>query len=151
MIDDAQHRELAVGAFNACWTLLDKGALTDAEQLDLLESAFEQRHHWRIAGAAKQRSIAEWMVARCYSELGEGALALRFARAALAEQPADAPAWMRASLLEGMARAHAANGDRVRRDESFAAASSALAEEADDEERQVIADQLATVPEVADR
>jgi hypothetical protein len=148
VIDDAQHRELAVSAFNACWTLLDKQALTDAEQLDLLESAFEQRHHWRIVGAAKQRSIAEWMVARCYSELGEGALALRFARAALSEQPSDAPAWMRASLLEGMARAHAANGDAVARDEAFAAAKAALADESDEEERQIIADQLATVPEV---
>lgn len=151
MIDEAQHRELAVSAFNACWTLLDRGALTEAEQLDLLESAFEQRHHWRIVGAATQRSIAEWMVARCYSELGHGDLALRFARAALAKQPPDAPAWMRASLFEGMARAHAANGDRIARDEAFAAASAALEDEPDATERKIIADQLATVPEVAGR
>src|SRR5271165_5562352 len=101
MVDDAEHRALAVQAFNGCWTLLEKDR-SDDEDLELLESAFESRHHWRVVGAAKQRAIAEWMVSRCFSELGHGGLALRFANAAMVETPPDAPAWMRASLLEGL-------------------------------------------------
>jgi hypothetical protein len=147
VVDDAEHRELAVAAFNASWTLLEKER-SDDEDLELLEVAFESRHHWRIVGGAQQRAIAEWMVARCFSELGEGELALTFARSAIACEPPDAPAWLRASLLEGVARAHAARGERFERDEAFAAATAALAEELDDEERAIIEDQLATVPEV---
>jgi hypothetical protein len=147
VIDDATHRTLAVSAFNASWTLLEKDR-SDEEDRELLECAFESRHHWRIVGAATQWAIAEWMVARCFSELGYGELALRFARAAIAAEPDDAPAWMRASMLEGVARAHAAHGDRLERDAAFAAATAALAEEPDPEERKIIEDQLATVPEV---
>lgn len=89
------------------------------------------------------------MVSRCFAELGIGALALRFADAAIAQEPADAPAWLTASLLEGLARAHAANGDRAARDDAVARAAAALKEESDDEDRALIEAQLASVPLVA--
>jgi len=142
------HRSLAVTTFNASWALLERDR-TEEEDLELLEVAFTSRHHWRKEGGARQIAIADWMVSRCFSELGEGRLAVRFALAALAAQPDDAPAWMRASVLEGLARAHAANGDQGSRDEALAAASAALEEEADPEERAIIAEQLATVPPAA--
>jgi hypothetical protein len=147
VIDDTPHRQLAVTAFNGCWTLLGKDR-SDDEDLELLELAFESRHHWRIVGGPTQLAIADWMVARCFSELGHGELALTYARSAIALEPPDAPAWQRASGLEGIARAYAASGDRRQRDEAFAAATAALALETNDEERTIIADQLATVPEV---
>jgi hypothetical protein len=147
MPDDVVHRELAIAAFNTSWTLLEKDR-SDDEDLELLEVAFESRHHWRVVGGAQQRAVADWMISRCFAELGDGALALRFARSAVACEPPDAPAWLRASLLEGLARAYASNGDRLERDEALAAATAVLVEEADPEERQIIEEQLATVPQV---
>ena len=51
------------------------------------------RYHWQQAGgSAEEMAIADWMVSRCFAALGASALALDFARAALAEQPGDGPA-----------------------------------------------------------
>lgn len=145
MTEDLTHRKLATQAFNASWSLLER-ARSEEEDLELLEFAFTSRHHWRCEGGPQQVAIADWMVSRCCSELGEGPLALRFAVAALASEPRDAPAWLRASLLEGLARAHAANGDQSARDEAAHRAAQVLAEETDDEDRALIEAQLASVP-----
>jgi hypothetical protein len=149
MPDETTHRALAAAAFNRSWELLERERTPD-EDLELLEVAFASRHHWRAEGAPQQAAIADWMVARCFSVLGEGGLAVRFAEAARTAQPADAPAWLRASLLEGLARAHAANGDRSARDDAFADAVVALADEPDEEDRELIAEQLASVPQVTE-
>lgn len=146
MTDEHTHRDLAVAAFNASWELLERER-TEEEDLELLEVALASRHHWRREGAPQQLAIADWMVSRCCCELGAGALALRFARAAIAEAPEDAPAWLTASLLEGLARSHAASGDQAARDEAVARATAALALEGDDEDRALIESQLATVPD----
>ena|ERR1700724_2076930 len=116
MTEDLTHRALATQAFNASWSLLERDR-TEAEDLELLEVAFTSRHHWRQEGGPQQIAIADWMVSRCCSELGDGALALRFAVAALAAAPPDA-----------------------RR------AAHVLAEETDDEDRALIEAQLASVP-----
>ena len=145
MTEDLTHRELASQTFNASWSLLER-ARSDEEDLELLEVAFTSRYHWRHEGGPQQVAIADWMVSRCCSELGEGTLALRFAVAALASAPPDAPAWLRASLLEGLARAHAANGDQSSRDDAAHRAAQVLAEETDDDDRALIEAQLASVP-----
>jgi hypothetical protein len=145
MTEELTHRRLAVATFNKSWELLERER-TPAEDLELLEVAFASRHHWRIEGGAKQASIADWMVSRCFAELGDGAMALRFARSAIELAPQDRPAWMEASMYEGLARAHAANGDAAARDEAMGRAARALDEEQDPEERVIIEAQLATVP-----
>jgi hypothetical protein len=146
--DQTDHRALAVAAFNASWTLLEQDR-TEAEDLELLEVAFASRHHWRQVGGPQQAAIADWMVSRCFAELGEGRLAVRFAVAARDATPSDAPAWMRASVFEGLARAYAADGQAAARDDACRRAEAELATERDDEERALIAEQLRTVPEVA--
>jgi hypothetical protein len=145
MTEAPTHRQLAVATFNKSWELLERER-TAREDLELLEVAFASRYHWRIEGGQKQASIADWMVSRCFAELGDGVMALRFVRSAMDLAPTDRPAWMEASLFEGLARAHAANGDAVARDEAMAHAAHALAEEPDPEERGIIEAQLATVP-----
>ena len=87
------------------------------------------------------------MVSRCFAELGDGPLAVRFATAALAAEPDDAPMWMRASLLEGLARAYAANGDKRGRDEAAERAAELLADEPSKKNRELIEEQLASVPD----
>lgn len=147
MPDELTHRALATSAFNETWSLLERERTSD-EDLELLELALASRHHWRVEGGAQQVAIADWMVSRCFAELGEPALAVRFATSALASQPRAAPAWLRASLLEGLARAHACAGDAAARDDAVAQAHAALDQETDPEDRAVIAAQLATVPDV---
>jgi hypothetical protein len=143
--DELAHRTLATNAFNASWSLLERERTRD-EDLELLEVALASRHHWRREGGAQQVAIADWMVSRCFAELDEPRLALRFAMAALEAQPEDAPAWLRASLLEGLARAHASAGDALARADAIARAEAALEGEADPDDRAVIAEQLSTVP-----
>jgi hypothetical protein len=143
--DELTHRALAVAAFNSSWELLERDR-TEEEDLELLEVALASRHHWRHEGGPQQLAIADWMVSRCFAELGAGDLALRFATAALATEPPDRPAWLHASLLEGLARAHAARGDWAGRDDAAAWAAIALAEEDDAEDRELIESQLASVP-----
>jgi hypothetical protein len=142
------NRQIAVSTFNASWELLER-ARTPEEDLELLEVALASRYHWRHEGGERQRCIADWMASRCFAELGDGAMALRFALAAREGTPSDAPAWMQASVLEGLARAHAANGDAAARDDVLARAWLALADEPDPEERAIIEGQLATVPPAA--
>ncbi len=145
MAEELTHRALAVAGFNSSWELLERDR-TEEEDLELLEVALASRHHWRHEGGPQQLAIADWMVSRCFAELGAGVLAVRFARSALAEEPPDAPAWLSASLLEGLARAHAANGDWAERDDAAARAVVALAAEDHEEDRALIEAQLASVP-----
>jgi len=147
--DELTHRGMAARNYNYCWELLKRDR-TDDEDLELLEVAFASRHHWRAqADAAEQIAVADWMVSRCFADLGDGPLAVRFATAALASEPDDAPVWMRASFQEGLARAHAANGDQRGRDEAAARASELLADEPSEKNRELIAEQLASVPDCA--
>ena len=145
MADELTHHALASSTFNASWLLLERERSSD-EDLELLDVALASRHHWRLEGGAQQSAIADWMVSRCFAELGEGRLAVRFALAALAAEPPEAPAWLRASLLEGLARAYASAGDAAARDDALARAHAALQDETDSDDRAVIAEQLATVP-----
>jgi hypothetical protein len=145
--DELTHRGIAARNFNYSWELLKRDR-TDDEDLELLEVAFASRHHWRAEGnAAEQIAVADWMVSRCFAELGDGPLAVRFAAAALAAEPDGAPVWMRASFQEGLARAHAANGDKRGRDEAVVRAAVILVDEPSEKNRELIEEQLASVPE----
>ena len=68
-----------------------------------------------------------------------------FAKSALATVPGGAPAWMRASMHEGMARACVAIGDDDGRAHHIAQARQALATEQSQEDRELIESQIATV------
>ncbi len=72
---------------------------------------------------------------------------MTLAESALAQAPADAPHWLRASLQEGRARAAAAAGDTEAQKEHVALAQAELAAETDVEDRDAIAAQLADLSE----
>jgi hypothetical protein len=143
------HRELAVATYGRSWTLLERER-TEDDDLELLEVAFTSRHHWRCAGGPQEWAISDWMVSRCFAELGDGPMSLRFATSAMSLEPDDAPAWLRASLLEGLARAHAASGDATARGEAIERAGRELELETEPEDRALIEEQLASVPPARD-
>jgi hypothetical protein len=117
---------------------------TDAE---LLRTAFTSRYHWSYVAEAPQAIMGDWMISRAAAVSGEGHLALRYARlaydAAVANGVED---WLLASCAEGVARAYASLGEGDQRDEWFATSEDLVALIVDDESRELIASQLATVP-----
>jgi hypothetical protein len=144
---DDNHKLLASQAFNAAWDLIDKPDRTPDEDAEMLQRAFASRWHWGFAGGPGQWATGDWQIAHCASLLGLGQLAQMYARRAfdICEREGWGD-WQRASMLEGMARAAAAAGDNAEHAKYYALAEAAVAAIEADEDREVIASQLATVP-----
>ena len=150
MADEQQQvdqRALAVALFNGTWALLDKAGRTDDETDRMLHMAHASRFHWDAVGTDENRAGGEWQCSRVYVELGRPAPALHHARRCLAyaARPGVA-AWMRASAEEALARALLLADDRpgalAARDRGLAL----LATEQDEEDREIIAADLASLP-----
>jgi hypothetical protein len=150
MPEPLDHRAVAVATYNRSWDLLETENRTADEDAELLTVAFTSRHHWLAVGGAPQIITADWMVSRVASELGHAGLAVVFAQRAFdGVQHGDHPAWLRASIFEGLGRAYAVQGDEALRNEYVSMAWLVLEQEEDAENRAVIEQQLATVPVVS--
>lgn len=144
---DVDHRAIAVESYNRCWDLLERSDRSQDEDFELLTSAFVSRYHWSFAGGPEQWAVSDWMVSRAAADIGEGSLSLAFAlRANDSVRGFDAPDWLVASAAEGVARAFAAHGNERERDEWLNTAENLVVAIADQEDRELIASQLATVP-----
>ena len=109
------HRALAARCFNDTWELLDLERRTPAQDEEMLRLTFASHFHWtqRDDYSPVKASIAHWQVSRVFAVLGEGALALRFGRAALhaLDGTDDPPAFAIAYAHEAIARGAAVVGD----------------------------------------
>ena len=138
---------MAVATYNRCWDLLESPRRTSDEDAELLTCAFTSRHHWQVVGGAPQAITADWMVSRVACELDNADLAVEYAERAFAGvQAGEHPAWLRASVFEGLGRAHAVAGNRDHRDRYVSLAWLVLDREPDPDNREVIAAQLRSVP-----
>ena len=140
---------LAADLYNRAWDLLDSPDRTADEDDRLLAMAFASRFHWGEAEGAgdEQFAIGDWFIGHVAAHLGLGEVAMRFSARALARVTAmGVGGWLLASAYEGMARACAVTGDAAGRAEFYASAERALAEVEDDDEREVIEDQLRSIP-----
>jgi hypothetical protein len=142
------HRELAISYFNRTWTMIDADARTAEQDREMVASAFASRQHWAEAGGTSENlAIAEWQVAHTASLAGYPDLALAFARAAVnRSESAGLALWLQASAHEGLARAHAAAGDRAGFDREAQRTRQLLADVVDAENQGLIASQLASIP-----
>ena len=142
------HRRFAVETFNATWDLIDNQSRTPDDNLEMLLAALASRWHWGRIGGPEQIATGDWQVAHVASLLGFADLALTVASRhfAIAEEERWS-GWRLASAYEGLARAAATAGDFEARRRYVAMAEAALDSEPDEEERIIIAEQLATVPE----
>jgi hypothetical protein len=141
------HRALGVATFNACWALLEQPA-SSQRNAELLRTAFTSDYHWSFVATPKESVIGEWMISRAAGEAGYVELALAYAtRAWERTQTFDAPDWMVASAAEGMARAWRLAGDRDAFHAWHTHAQSLVRAISDDEERALIASQLAELDE----
>jgi hypothetical protein len=140
----------AEAAFNAAWKLIEREERSPDDEAEMLVDAFASRYLWETVGEDEQRFTADWQVAHVASLVGEAGLALRFAALALARVEANGwTDWRLPSAFEGMARAHAAAGDAAGRDAYVDRCRRALAAVGDEDDRDLIAGQLASVPGIA--
>lgn len=147
LIDAATHQKLAGQLFNRCWDLLETEPRDDVQNRELLTAALTSRFHWQTIGTEENLAVCDWMASRAFAAVGDGRAAVDFANAALTRaEGAGLGDWVVASMYEGLARAHAAAGDRASRDVAYARAERAVAAINDAEDRELIASQLATVP-----
>ena len=146
-MDSSSHREVAVATYNRCWELLEQTRRTSDDDVEFLTSSFVSRYHWTFGGGRVQTICADWMISRAAAALGEGGLAVSYAlRANTQAQAPGTDDWLVASTAEGLARAYAAAGEPERRDEWRTVAQRLVLAIAGDEDRELIAAQLATVP-----
>ena len=142
-----EERRLAAGLYNLVWTLLDATGRTAADDDRIVPAAHASRYHWGQVGGPQELAIGEWQCARVYSVLGRAEPALHHARRCLEIAAAGSvPDWLIASAHEGLARAYAVAGQRESALASRAAAEAALAKVIDVEDRQVVQDDLASLP-----
>jgi hypothetical protein len=145
----ADHRALAAGYFNAAWDLVDTADRTQAQDRDMVTLAFASRQHWIEAeGTAQNLAVADWQVAHTASLAGLADVAVVFAQAAVERaESADVPTWMLASVHEGLARAHAAAGDKASYEREAQRCRELLAQVGDEDDRALVQSQLdAIVP-----
>jgi DNA-binding transcriptional MerR regulator len=147
-LDAASRRALAVGLFNYTWTLLESRNRTQADDDVMLHAAHASRYHWGEVGEAVNLARGEWQVSRVYAVLGRGEPALYHARRCveLNEANAGREDWDLGSAYEAMARASAVAGDQAARDTWRAKAEQELATIADEEDRRILEQDLATLP-----
>ena len=150
-LGEATHRQLGKDLYNHAWTLMEKAERTPAETDELLHAAHASAFHWsRGGGTLANAARGEWQVARAYSTLRRGEPAVHHARrclelaeAAVAAGVADD--WDVPAALEGLARAQAVAGDRAAAS-TRARARAAVAAIEDAEDRQLIEQDLDTLP-----
>lgn len=147
-LDHATRRALAVGLFNYTWTLLENPDRTKEQDDEMLHAAHASRYHWGEVGEAVNLSRGEWQVSRVYSVLGRAEPALYHAQRCIEINEANEARedWELGSAYEAMARASAVAGDLAARDEWKARAVAELAGIKDAEDRQVLEQDLATLP-----
>ncbi len=148
-LDQATRRSLAVGLFNYTWTLLENPNRSPEQDDEMLHAAHASRYHWGEVGEQVNLARGEWQVSRVYAVLGRAEPALYHARRCLEINEANADGredWELGSAYEALARAHAVAGDRAASDEWKARAVAELAKIADAEDRQVLEQDIATLP-----
>jgi len=148
-LDAATHRALGVALYNHVWTLLETADRTPAQVDEMIHAAHASRFHWSRAEGREAVNLArgEWQCSRVYAVLGRGEPALWHAARCLAINEANGSAdWDIAAAYEAMARASLAAGDLAAATEWKAKATAALDGIADQDDREIIDGDLATLP-----
>lgn len=141
-----RERQIAMDLFNLTWTYLDMDARTSEHDQAMVQTAEASRWHWQHVGTPTQFAIGEWQCSRVHAVLGDGDLALAYAKRCLdiceSERVED---FVPASAHEAMSRAYAVLGDmeaaREQRNLAYR-----IAVDLDNEDRDVIEHDLGTLP-----
>jgi hypothetical protein len=142
-------RKLAVDLFNRVWSLLELPQRTPEQDDEMIHAAHASRHHWAEVGTGANLARGEWQVSRVYVTLGRAEPALYHAGRCLAycEASPDAIAdWDLPYAYEALSRAHVVAGNQAEAERFAAQARELAALVADEEDREHLAGDLATLP-----
>ena len=146
-LDVALRRRLAVDLYNHTWALLQTADRTATQTDEMIHAAHASRYHWGTIGDATNLARGEWLCSRVYAVLGRGEPALWHAgRCVAIEEAAGIADWDIAAAYEAMARASAVAGDLAAARAWADRAREACAAIAEDDDREVIVGDLATIP-----
>ena len=150
-IDPATHRRIGIALFNHTWTLLEKSDRSSAEIDEMIHAAHASRFHWERAEGRRTVHLArgEWQCSRVYAVLGRGEPAVWHAKRCLSYVEAagnDIDVWDAAAAYEALSRAYAVAGDRAAATDWKAKAVVETASIADQDEREIIENDIATLP-----
>lgn len=147
-LDSATRRALAVGLFNHVWTLLENPSRTQAQDDEMIHAAHASRYHWGEVGTDVNLARGEWQVSRVYAVLGRGEPAVYHARRCLEinEATPGREDWELASAYEALARASAVAGDLAAAADWKAKAAAEVDGIAEQDDRDIIEGDLATLP-----
>lgn len=149
LLDPETHRSLGVELFNHVWRLLETEDRTVQQDDEMIHAAHASRWHWAQSGVddLQQRlAVGEWQCSRVYAVLDRGEPALHHAdRSRELSEGSGIEDWVRAAALEAMARASRVAGDGAAFARWREEARKATAAIADQEDREVIEGDLATL------
>ena len=151
-LDAETHRRLGKELYNHAWSLIEMADRTPEQVDDMLSTTHASAYHWSKAGGTLANAArGQWQIARVYSTLGRGEPALWHARRSveLAESAVAAGVaddWDLPAALEALARAQAVAGDVAAARETAARAIEALAGITEPEDRELIEQDLNSLP-----
>jgi hypothetical protein len=150
VLDGPTERQLGVDLYNSTWSLIDKPHRSPAETDEMIHRAHASRWHWARIGADVNLARGEWLCSRVYATIGRGEPALWHARRCVEINEGLGPdardSWDLPSAYEAMARASFVAGDPASGALWKAKAGAALDDIADADDREPIAQDLATLP-----
>ncbi|MGE0600745.1 MAG: hypothetical protein AB7J35_04730 [Dehalococcoidia bacterium] len=145
-ISPAIHRRLAVSNFNRSWELMLAANRTAAQDDELIHTVHASAYHWRMFGGTPANlARGENQCARVYAALERPEAAIYHARRCLQLTEAGGEGfedWDLASAFGVLARAKLVAGNRDEARRLAERCRQALESVADEDDREVIADQL---------
>jgi len=145
-MEPAAERRLAAGLFNHVWTLLEIEARAADQDDEMVHAAHASRHHWGRVGEPVNLARGEWQCSRVYAVLRRGEPAMWHARRCLALcEEHGIGDFDIAFAWEAIARAARVAGDHAEADAALARARELAAAIAEDDDRELLLGDLATV------
>ncbi len=147
-LDAAAHREVGVALFNHVWSLLETESRTDEQDSEMVHAAHASAYHWMQVGTPLNRARSEWQCSRVYAVLGRAEPALWHASRSLAFcEHADIGGFDLGFAYEALARAHSVAGNAAEATRWLEQARNAAAEIDEDDDREALLSDLATIPQ----
>ena len=140
---EVDHRQLGVDLYNYTWTLLEKEDRTRDDDDEMLSATHASAYHWsRAAGAGPQNAArSQWQISRVNAVLGRGEAALYHAERCLEHCTENGIGdWDLAAAYEALARAHKVAGNDAEFRRNLELGRDALAQIADKEDSEHIAE-----------
>jgi len=145
--DQQAQRKLGIDLFNGTWTLLEKADRTPDEDALMIHMAHASAYHWLQVGTPENFARSHWLCSRMYSVLGRSEPAMYHARCMLDVCDRNGIGdWDLAFAYEALARAYAVAGDVAESGRWLAKSRQASEDIAEDEDRELLLSDLATIP-----